>query len=385
MRSTRFITVLLLLLVLAPMTLGAASGASSRSPVVLIHMRSSSAVDEQVLQSLLVDSVSLELSDRGMEVLTGTAPARTSDDILDLAQREEADFALTGIYTLKDKQVLLEIQWLDVRRRALAARASRHAPLDLSFDFIVADAVDELLSGQAGSFANLPPRTVKPEEHASAPSARAESRNAPLDLPLPVPEPEAAARTVEPAKAPPPTALAPADSPPAAPRPAAPEKPLRRLAISLGTAPLIATFNAAKYFSMGVAIQLAGQYRIRAPGGFLGFGLATAVHGFRGKGAYVEADFVLLPIGAEVQYGTQTGTPIDFFVHVNGGPAVFAVRMSGGNPLAKVVPYVTGGVGVTVSMGDGFGISLDGSYTAFFDSPAPIMGYTPSVSFLVRL
>jgi hypothetical protein len=70
---------------------------------------------------------------------------------------------------------------------------------------------------------------------------------------------------------------------------------------------------------------------------------------------------------------------------VNGGPAIFAVRLSGGNPAATVIPYVIGGVGVTVSMGDGFGISLDGSYAAFFDSPAPIMGYTPSVSFLVRL
>jgi hypothetical protein len=375
MRTTRFIPVLLL--VLAPMALGASNGASSRPPVVLIHMRSSSAVDEQVLQSLLVDSVTLELSDRGMEVLTGTVPARTSDDILDLARREEADFALVGIYTLKDKQVLLEIQWLDVRRRALAAQASRHGPLDLSFDSIVADAVDELLSGQAGSFANLPPRTVKPEEHVSAPSARAGSREAPLDLLLPVPEPEAAARAVEPAREPLPAARAPADSPPAA--------PLRRFALSLGAAPLIATFNAAKYFSTGVAIQLAGQYRIRASGGFLGFGLATAAHGFHGKGTYVEADFLLLPIGAEVQYGTRTGTPIDFFVHVNGGPAVFAVRMSGGNPLAKVIPYVAGGVGVTVSMGDGLGVSLDGSYAAFFDSPLPIMGYTPSVSFLVRL
>jgi len=365
MRTRRFIPVLLLL---APMTLGASDDASPRHPVVLIHMRSSSEVDKQVLQSLLVDSVTLELSNRGMEVLTGTVPARTSGEILDLARREEADFALVGIYTLKDKQVLLEIQWLDVRKRALAAQASRQGPLDLSFDSVVADAVDELLSRQAGSFANLPPRAVKPEEHASAPLARAESREAPLDLQFPVQEPEAAA-----------------DSPPAASRQAALEKPLRRLAISLGTAPLIATFNAAKYFSMGVAIQLAVQYRIRALGGFLGFGLATAAHGFHGKGAYVEADFVLLPIGAEVQYGTRTGTLIDFFVHVNGGPAIFAVRLSGGNPAATVIPYVIGGVGVTVSMGDGFGISLDGSYAVFFDSPAPIMGYTPSVSFLVRL
>jgi hypothetical protein len=366
MRTTR--SILILLLALAPMTVCALDTPSPRPPVVLIHMRSSNTVDEQVLQSLLVDSVTLELSDRGMEVLAGTSPARTQEEILALAEATQADFALTGVYTLKDKQVLLDIQWLDVRRRALAAQASRQGPLDLSFDSVVAAAVGELLSGQQENLASLPARTAKPEEHTSAPAAREESREVAVELQLPLP-----------------AALTPADSPPDAPRPAPQGESLRRIAISLGTAPLIATFNAAKYFSMGVSLYLAGHYRIRAPGGFLGFGLTTAVHGFRGKGASVEADFLLLPIGAEVQYGTRTGTPIDFFVHVNGGPAVFAVRMSGGNPLAKVIPYVTGGVGVTISVGDIFGISLDGSYAAFFDSPTPIMGYAPSLLFLVRL
>ncbi len=369
MRPTR--SLLVLLLSLAPMTVCASESGPPRPPVVLIHMRSSNAVDEQVLQSLLVDSITLELSDRGMEVLTGPSPARTLEQILDSAEAAQADFALIGIYTLKDKQVLLEIQWLEVRRRALAAQASRQGPLDLSFDSIVAAAVGELLSGQQESLANLLPRMMKPEEHASVPSAQTQSREIALELPLPVPEPEPAAPTVEPAKE-------------QLPPPAAPE-PLRRLAISLGTAPLIATFNATKYFAMGLSVQLTGQYRIPAPGGFVGFGLASGAHGFRGKGPSVEADFLLIPIGLDVQYGTRTGSFIDFFVHANGGPAIFAVRVGGGNPLSKVVPYMMGGVGVTISMGDGFGISLDGSYAAFFDRPTPIMGYTPSLLFLVRL
>jgi hypothetical protein len=384
MRQTLFAVVLLL--ALEPISLGAANGAFPRPPVIFIHMQSSNAVDEQVLQSLLVDSISLELTDRGMEVLAATSHARAREEILDLAESAQADFALVGAYTLKEESVLLEIEWLHVRGRSLVARASRLGPLDLSFDSIVAEAVGELLSGQEKNLANLPPRTVRPEEHASAPIARTESREIGLEMPLPLPE-------LEPREQPspdvsPPTTQGPATHEPVTQVPEArekPDRPLKRIAICLGAAPFIATFNATKYFAMGLSLQLAGQFRVPTPGGFLGFGLAAAAHEFLGKGAYVQADFLLIPIGLDLHYGTRTGSFIDFFAHASGGPAIFAVRVGGGNPLAKVVPYVMGGVGVTVSMWDGFGICIDGSYTAFFDSPSPIMAYIPSVSLLVRM
>ena len=332
------------------MAVPASAASPARPPVVLIFMKSASALDEEVLRSLLVDSVTLDLSDRGMEVIGGEGFPRTVDETLRLAQAAEADFALVGTYALQNRQVLLEIQWIDVGEGSLSTQASRRGPLDLSFDAIVADAVREILSGQAERLGSLPPRKAKAEAHPAVPltSAGVQARIAELALPVGEPVP-------------------------------------RKIALSAGAAPFISTFNAAKYFAMGLSVTLAGQYRFRVPGGLVGFGLATGAHAFQGKGDYAQANFVLVPVGPEAAYGTLTGSPIDFFIHVNAGPAVFITQPSGGNLLAKVVPYLMGGVGMTVSMAKALGISIDGSYAVFFDSPAPIMAYTPSISFVVRL
>ena len=55
-----------------------------------------------------------------------------------------------------------------------------------------------------------------------------------------------------------------------------------------------------------------------------------------------------------------------------------------GNSLVKVVPYISSGLGILVSLTDNLGLSLDGSYTCFFDSPTPIMGVVPALSVVVK-
>ena len=160
---------------------------------------------------------------------------------------------------------------------------------------------------------------------------------------------------------------------------------LRKIVFTAGAAPFISTFAAAKYFDMGLSVTLAGQYRLRTAGGFLGLGGTTGVHWFEGKGAYASARFHLVPIGPDVWYGTLTGSPIDFFAHVNGGAAVFLATLSSGNTLAKVVSYVQGGVGVNVSIAEAIGVSIESSYAAYFDSPDPIMVYTPTFLVCIRL
>lgn len=180
---------LILLLSLAAAAVCAAD-APARPPVVLVFMKSANALDEQVLRSLLVDSVTLDLSDRGMEVIAGEGFPRTVEAALLFLRAAEADFALVRTYALQEGQVLLEFQWVDVGEQALSAQASRRSPLDLSFDAIVSEAVREILSGQVERLANLPPRAVKAEAHPAVPltAAAVEAKIAELDLPEPVPE-----------------------------------------------------------------------------------------------------------------------------------------------------------------------------------------------------
>ncbi len=389
MRATVF--TLTLLLALAPIAGHAADAAAPRPAVVIVFMKSANALDEQVLRSLLVDSITLELSDRRMAVIAGQGFPRSVAEAVRQAATVEADFVLVGTYALQERQVHLEIQWIDVGESRLAAQASRRGPLDLSFDAIVADAVREILDSQAARLASLPPRQARPEAHPAAPltAGAMEEKIASLALPDVSPKEETLPASLQeaaqsPAPLPLPAGEAAAAALPAA-QPVGAVPVLRKVVFTAGTAPFISTFAAARYFEMGLSATLAGQYRIRAPGGFLGFGGTTGVHSFHGKGTYATADFLLIPIGPDVWYGTLTGSPFDFFSRLNGGAAAFVAMPSGGNTLAKVVPYVSGGVGMTMSLGRAIAISAEGSYSAYFDSPEPIMAYTPGISITVRL
>ena len=76
-------------------------------------MKSANALDEQVLRSLLVDSVTLELSDRGMQVIPGRGFPRSVAEAVAQSSAGDADFALVGTYALLERQVLLDLQWID--------------------------------------------------------------------------------------------------------------------------------------------------------------------------------------------------------------------------------------------------------------------------------
>jgi hypothetical protein len=70
---------------------------------------------------------------------------------------------------------------------------------------------------------------------------------------------------------------------------------------------------------------------------------------------------------------------------VNGGPAIFAAKLTTGETLTKVIPYVSGGVGMSLALFDNLALSLEGGYTCYFDSPDPILGFAPALSVIVRL
>jgi len=322
---------------------------------VLVLVHSGGRAGNAALSALIADSLKLELDSRQIIVLTApdsASEAATGDSVVAaLAEKYGADFAFWVTYTQADSAIRLVARWIDPKKKESMGTASRSGPLDFSFDAMVASLVDEIVNGQKDQIARLPaaPATVQ------APGVQAVS---------PTSENRPAAH---------PAVIGPKE-----------ESKINPFAFSIGSAPFIATFRAIDYFPVGLSVSLSGMYRIRVPGGLVGFGAATGVTGLHGRGASTTANFYLVPIGAGVQYGTRTGSLIDFFVYVQGGPALFILQPPVGNSLIKVVPYISSGLGILVSLTDNLGLSLDGSYTCFFDSPTPIMGFAPALSVVIK-
>jgi hypothetical protein len=346
---------------------GSAEGNAPRQAKVIILVRSSSPEDNPALSALIADSMSMELHAREIDVIPSTDLAADDTALRALEEKTHADFALSGVYEVTGSAVRLSVGWIDLADMREAGRASRSGELNLAFDDLVAGIVDELVEGQRDAIAAL-----LPEAPSAGPAPSAQ------------PEPEVPAEPPAPA-GPVTAASAAAPAPPVIEPPAGKEARLAPLAFSIGSAPFIATFTALNYFPLGFAVTLNGRYQMRVTGGFLGIGILTGVSGFSGRGAYTQADFYVVPIGVDVLYGTLTGGRFDFFVHVGAGPAVLAAKPASGNLLAKVIPYALGGVGISWAMIDILAVSLDASYTCYFDSSAAIMGFTPSLSAVLKL
>ena len=331
----RMCFVLSAMLAFLPLVPSGADGLVRRQPTVLVLVYSSGQTDNQALTAMIADAFRMELESQGIRALAVVERAPDDRAVAALAAKNRADFALWGTYVQVGSQVQLNARWIDPETKAAAGHSTRTGALNLSFDAVVTSLVDEILAGQKQQIANLP--------------------------------------------------LVPVERIPATASPAGRAQKFPHLALSLGSAPFIATFQALNYFPLGLSASLTGRYQTPAAGGLFAFGPTVGVSGFHGKGSYAEADFYVIPIGIDVLYGTRTGSLLDFFAHVAGGPAIFTANLTSGETLAKVIPYVSGGVGITLSLFDSLGISLEGGYTCFFDSPDPIMGFAPSLSVVVRL
>jgi TolB-like protein len=326
---------------LLPISLCGADGLEHRQATVLVVVYSSGQSDNKALSALIADSFTMELESQGIRTLSAAEQAGDDRAVAALAVKNRADFALCGTYVQKGSEVQLNARWIDAETMTAAGHASRTGALDLSFDSVVTSLVDEIVESQKQRIENLP---LAPVDRTPAPARPGQ-------------------------------------------KPAEPDRGSRipPFAFTLGSAPFIATFTALNYFPVGLTVTLAGHYQMQALGGLLGFGLTSGLSGFHGKGSYAQADFYVIPIGIEILYGTRTGSAIDFFTHVAGGPAVFAAKLTSGESLAKVIPFVTGGVGITLSLFDSLGISVEAGYACYFDSPDPIMGFTPALSVVLRL
>ena len=89
---------------------------------------------------------------------------------------------------------------------------------------------------------------------------------------------------------------------------------------------------------------------------------------------------VVVPIGLSAAYRTWNGTFFNFSLRLSGGPAVFIFLPQVAAAEIGMVPYVTGGVGIALSLLPNLVMDIDVAYTCLFVTDL-IMGFSPSITF----
>ena len=322
---------------------------ASRVPVVLVLLHSSTVEETPSLRSLIVDAITVELEGRDIAAVSSEEKLADDHAVFSLAQKEKADFALAGTYTLVDQNVQLSLRWYDVGEKKTFPDAILWGPLDLSFDSVVSHLVGQVLDAQTERLTSLPP------------------------LPRPLPPAPAAPPAASPAE----NASSVARVPPAAPPKASP------LSFSVGSAPFIPVFKASAYIpTVGLSISVVGEYRFPLGVGLLGIVGVSGIDLFHAEKASV-ADAFAIPIGAGIVYRTLSGSLVDFALRADAGPSIFVLSPGGGGTSIGVVPFFSTGLGVTMNFSNFLAASVNLDYVAIL-VPDAIMGFVPSVALDMR-
>lgn len=343
-----------LLLVLMILTVIASAEGESRPAVVLLITRAGAAGSSRSFQQIISNSMRFELERSGLQVISvsdlGTDFSLETlyrqneideGSLQALARQLQADFVIAAKYSGGDEEILLDLSWYDVEGERFTASNSKTGKVDLSLDRFIGRAIAEILTAVDDRLAAFSLSRV--QKSIEADGTQADGREA-IEVSL---QSRVARR--------------------------------KHLEISTGFSPFLATGEVSEYFKIGYLVSLQVNYRINLPSGQLGIGIYSGINLFRAEGVAASSDNFLIPIGADFRYVVGNGFPLGLFIHIGGGPAIFMLNSAVEGRLSKVIPYVMGGIGLSLPFTDFLGIAVDMSYAVFFEKSTLIMGFTPSV------
>ena len=157
----------------------------------------------------------------------------------------------------------------------------------------------------------------------------------------------------------------------------------RGVELSVGGAPLVTTGELADYAKLGACSALDLDFRFAAGRGVLSAGLQAGAGWFRAAGVGV-ADILVIPAGPDVHWTPSADANPAVSLHAAAGPAVLIAFIGGSGTLAKVSPFVSGGLGVDMAFTPALGLRLEADYLVVFEGSMVLQGFTPRLSLRTR-
>ncbi len=157
----------------------------------------------------------------------------------------------------------------------------------------------------------------------------------------------------------------------------------RLVELSIGGAPLVSTGELADYAKLGACSALDLDFRFRVGRGVLAAGLQAGAGWFRATGVGV-ADILVIPAGPDVHWTLSADANPAVSLHAAAGPAVLVAIIGGFGTLAKVSPFVSGGLDVDLAFSPALGLRLEADYLVVFEGSMVLQGFTPRLSLRTR-
>ncbi len=325
-------------------------------------------------EKFLTASLEFELRRVGMKVISGTAlelfgeSDPTSEQVLGSVKMFPADFVVTERYTFRGDQFQIDLSLYDVEQEALVTSVLKKGPVGLTSDVLVAEAVEEMLSGAGEQLEQVLAAAVEAAMAFAAAAAATAAAATSDETEMKEPETE-----VEPLAAVEPAVML------------AAVQRVRRLEFGAGFSIFLAVGKAGEYFDLGYSPSIYGSLRFNMRAGLLGVGLYSGVNLFQVSGELTSTQVQLLPIGLDLRFVVGEDRLLGVLIHINGGAALLIMSTEQSGTQSKALPYVQGGLGLILSFAPFMGLILDISYGVYFEESYPIMGFTPSLYLSIRV
>ena len=260
-----------------------------------------------------------------------------------LSSNSESGLAVICSYTTIGRRVLLDIELYDSRTMLIIASATTSADLDLAFDKVIFSVVSELIS-EADE--ELKKRVVKMDY-------KGLSTDVENDISEEKTEPE----------------------------------PSVSVAVSKGGLEVFLNAGVSMgvgagsdiLLEAGVSLEFALNYWFLTSFGFLGPGVQISANLYPSADATGEASLIMAPMGFSVAYFTPVGRLFSLLIQIGSGPSLAVLVFEGTDPLVKVIPYISGAVGLSFNFRRSMSIGLKTAYSVYFEDIELLTTLTPSI------
>jgi hypothetical protein len=314
---------------------------------------------EPKLESLLRDTIALALTQGPFIAINADARG---------AEAQELGLELKVLYALRANRVSLRLSFRDQSASLPSRDDAMELELDPQFDQTLSALVLSLLSESAALVA------ARPASPATAlKSALPKTATAVQEMPSPAAvENDTEFQSMPQAGSAPPLR---APGPPAS--------------FETGLGAFVPLGEAGVYFDAALRLHaLYGRYlnegknwRLALAGSFMGFSVS-------GESQEKALNFFAL-LGGELGYSIRPGAGIDPWLAAGLGPALVVVGAEGVSPLAKILPYLSIGLGSNFMLSRSLSLGLGLSWSLFLDygrgSSYLLMGLNPSLAARLEL
>ncbi len=344
--------------------------ANQQKITVLLSTQTSDNTELYSFKDIINDSISFELRDAGFRVIIDKNIGN-AEQLLQSANQQGASFLIESSYSIKNGSIQIDFNCYRTDANSRIFSTSSQGGLDLELDSVIKEAALDIITQIEQNIESRP--LIIPESTGSIEEEEETiiSEDKPADEDRSIKETEASQTVL--------IAHTPAETPVTEP------SEFKHFTISIGFTPFMTTGKASNYFTFGIGPDLYTAYNFQTPFGYFGLGIYSSLIYFTAEGLLISSENLLISAGPEIRLGIDANEVLGIFLRLNSGATLFMLNKNNEGYKSAVIPFVSGGMGLTMNMTSGFGIIISANYSLYIENSILITGFSPSAGIYIRI